>query len=98
MTDEIRNISIHIAGRKYPLNDVKASQEEMLRRVARQIEEMIKEYEKHLVVRDKQDSLAMIAFRMGVDAELAKLKNKREIGACTEKVKQLNQIFDGIED
>ena len=47
----------------YPLN-VNPSQEEVLRKASKQINNMIVEYEKKYAVKDKQDSLAMCALQI----------------------------------
>ena len=59
---EVRRITITIAGRNYPLN-VPAAEEETLRKVGKQIEAMIKDFEQNFDVRDKQDALAMCALK-----------------------------------
>ena len=47
---EVRRITINIAGRNYPLN-VPAAEEETLRRVGKQIEGMIREFEANFDVK-----------------------------------------------
>ncbi|HAI79897.1 MAG TPA: cell division protein ZapA, partial [Chryseobacterium sp.] len=46
---EVRRITISIAGRNYPLN-VPAAEEETLRKVGKQIEVMIKDFEQNFDV------------------------------------------------
>ena len=65
---EVRRITITIAGRNYPLN-VPSAEEETLRKVGKQIEAMIKDFEQNFDVRDKQDALAMCALKLGTNAE-----------------------------
>ena len=62
-------INIVIAGRSYPLN-VPDTEEIVLRKVGKQIEQMIKDFEKGYAIKDKQDALAMCALRLGVSAEM----------------------------
>ena len=66
---DFRRITINIAGRNYPLN-VPAAEEETLRKVGKQIETMIKDFEASFEVRDKQDALAMCALKLGTNAEV----------------------------
>ena len=66
---DFRRITINIAGRNYPLN-VPAAEEETLRKVGKQIETMIKDFEASFDVRDKQDALAMCALKLGTNAEV----------------------------
>ena len=70
--DEILKIKISIADRVYPLS-IKASQEEGLRKAAKNIEAVIKKYEQSYAVRDKQDVLAMCALQFAAEAEKSKL-------------------------
>jgi cell division protein ZapA len=71
--DEILKIKISIADRVYPLS-IKASQEESLRKAAKNIEAVIKKYEQSYAVRDKQDVLAMCALQFAAESEKSKLR------------------------
>ncbi len=93
---EVRRITINIAGRTYPLN-VPAAEEETLRKVGKQIESMIKDFEASFDVRDKQDALAMCALKMGTNAEVFALNNERNINASNERVQHLNNLLEGLE-
>ncbi len=86
---EVRRITLNIAGRAYPLN-VPAAEEHTLRKVGKQIEMMIKEFEQNFDVRDKQDALAMCALKLATNAEVAIQNNERNINAVNERVKSLN--------
>ena len=59
----MQKIRLNIANRIYPLK-VNPSQEEVLRKASKQINDMIIEYEKKYAVQDKQDSLAMCALQI----------------------------------
>lgn len=89
---EVRRITLNIAGRAYPLN-VPAAEEHTLRKVGKQIETMIKEFESSFDVRDKQDALAMCALKLATNAEVAIQNNERNINAVNERVKNLNLIL-----
>ena len=93
---EVRRITINIAGRVYPLN-VPAAEEETLRKVGKQIENMIKDFEQNFDVRDKQDALAMCALKMGTNAEVASLNNERNIKASNERLTQINHMLEDLE-
>ena len=93
---DVRRITINIAGRTYPLN-VPSAEEETLRRVGKQIESMIKEFEANFDVRDKQDAIAMCALKMGTNAEVAKMSQEKNIIASTERVMQINQLLEDLE-
>ena len=93
---EVRRITITIAGRNYPLN-VPAAEEETLRRVGKQIETMIREFEANFDVRDKQDALAMCALKLGANAEVHQLNNEKIVQNTNERLTKLNQLLDEIE-
>ena len=93
---EMRRITINIAGRNYPLN-VPAAEEETLRRVGKQIETMIKEFEANFDVKDKQDALAMCALKLGANAEVHQLNNEKIVQNTNERLTKLNQLLDEIE-
>lgn len=90
---EKRHINIHIAGRPYPLS-VSPEDEEVLRRVGKQIQDMIKDFEKEFEIRDKQDALAMCALRLGVSAELASHKNESIIQSSIEKIEKIKSMIN----
>ena len=93
---EMRRITINIAGRNYPLN-VPAAEEETLRRVGKQIETMIREFEANFDVKDKQDELAMCALKLGANAEVHQLNNEKIVQNTNERLTKLNQLLDEIE-
>lgn len=93
---EVRRITITIAGRTYPLN-VPAAEEETLRKVGKQIDAMIKDFEASFDVRDKQDALAMCALKLGTNAEVFQLNNEKNINASTERLIKINQLLEELE-
>jgi cell division protein ZapA len=93
---EMRRITINIAGRNYPLN-VPAAEEETLRKVGKQIEMMIREFEANFDVKDKQDALAMCALKLGANAEVHQLNNEKIVQNANERLTKVNQLLDEIE-
>ena len=93
---DVRRITINIAGRTYPLN-VPASEEEALRKVGKQIENMIKDFEQNFDVRDKQDAIAMCALKLGTNAEVAQLSNEKNINSSNERLVRINQMLEELE-
>ncbi|TVZ50879.1 cell division protein ZapA [Dokdonia sp. Hel_I_53] len=61
MADKLK-IKLSIADRVYPLT-IDPAQEEGLRKAAKDIEAMVKQFEQNYAVRDKQDVLAMCALQ-----------------------------------
>lgn len=92
---EVRRITVNIAGRVYPLN-VPAAEEETLRKVGKQIENMIKDFEQNFDVRDKQDALAMCALKLGTNAEVVSLNYEKNINSTNERLAQINQSLNEI--
>ncbi|SFB83402.1 cell division protein ZapA [Flexibacter flexilis DSM 6793] len=76
------SIKIKIADREYPMK-VEASEEEYIRRAAKQLNEAIVEYRERFGISDKLDILAMVAF----DALADKIRTDNEL---TNTYKQLN--------
>ena len=93
---DVRRITITIAGRSYPLN-VPSAEEETLRRVGKQIETMIKDFEQNFDVRDKQDALAMCCLKLGTNAQVAQINNDKNIKDSTERLKNINQFLEELE-
>jgi cell division protein ZapA len=93
---EMRRITINIAGRNYPLN-VPATEEETLRKVGKQIETMIREFEANFDVKDKQDALAMCALKLGANAEVQQLNSDKIIKNSNERLVQVSQLLDQLE-
>ena len=92
---EVRSITINIAGRVYPLN-VPAAEEETLRKVGKQIENMIKDFEQNFDVRDKQDALAMCALKLGTNAEVVSFNYEKNINSTNERLAKINQTLNEI--
>ncbi len=93
---DVRRITISIAGRNYPLN-VPSAEEETLRKVGKQIEAMIKDFEQNFDVRDKQDALAMCCLKLGTNAEVAQINNEKNIKASSERLKNISQTLEELE-
>lgn len=93
---DFRRITINIAGRNYPLN-VPAAEEETLRKVGKQIDSMIKDFESNFDVRDKQDALAMCALKMGTNAEVYSLNNEKNIKNTNDRITKINSLLDQLE-
>lgn len=94
---EVRRITINIAGRVYPLN-VPAAEEETLRRVGKQIENMIKDFEQNFDVRDKQDALAMCALKLGTNAEVVALNYDKTLHSANERLAQITQSLNDVKE
>ena len=91
MEDKLK-IKISIADRVYPLT-IQPSQEEGLRKAAKKIEAMIKQFEQNYAVRDKQDVLAMCALQFAAQTEQKNIDTSSEMIEAEEKLRSLNDLL-----
>lgn len=91
---EHRNIRITLAGRVYPMT-VTAVQEESIRRVAHKIEKMFEVMGESYQVNDRQDILAMIALRLGMETELLNKENETNMKLIHQR---LNRSIQALEE
>ena len=86
-------IKLSIADRVYPLT-IDPSQEEGLRKAAKNIEQLAKKFEQNYAVRDKQDVLAMCALQFASKIEqksIDQLEDTKEVAA---RLKALDQLVN----
>lgn len=91
MSDPLK-IKISIADRVYPLT-IKSHQEEGLRKAAKKIEAMIKQFEQSYAVRDKQDVLAMCALQFAAQTEQKSIDNDSDVQLAEDKLNALNELL-----
>ena len=92
MSDKLK-IKLSIANRVYPLT-IDPSQEEGLRKAAKNIEVMIKKFEQSYSVRDKQDVLAMCALQFASQVEQKSIDKTNIKEHVEEKLVALNGLLD----
>lgn len=91
MSEKLK-IKLSIANRVYPLN-IDPSQEEGLRKAAKNIEEMIKQFEQSYSVQDKQDVLAMCALQFASQVEQKSIDKESVSEHVEEKLNALNALL-----
>lgn len=91
MSDPLK-IKLSIADRIYPLT-IQSHQEEGLRKAAKKIEAMIKQFEQSYAVRDKQDVLAMCALQFAAQTEQKSIDNDSDVQLAEDKLKALNELL-----
>jgi len=91
MSEKLK-IKLSIANRVYPLT-IEASQEEGLRKAAKNIEAMIKQFEQSYSVRDKQDVLAMCALQFASQVEQKSIDKENVNGHVEEKLSAINDLL-----
>ena len=69
-------------------------QEEILRKAAKQINQMINDYESKYAVRDKQDSLAMCALQILSQSKTFSNDDDKEIFEIGEKLNKIKELID----
>ena len=89
----MQKIKLNIGNRGYPLS-VDTNQEEILRKAAKQINQMINDYESKYAVRDKQDSLAMCALQILSQSKTFSNDDDKEIFEIGEKLNKIKELID----
>ena len=92
-----QEIRINIAGRYYAMY-ITPEQEEVVRRIGKNIEMTIKEMENNYAAKDKQDALAMTALRLMINAEFNLQKKDREMKEADEKLKEVINFLEELEE
>ena len=91
MSEKLK-IKLSIANRVYPLT-IEADQEEGLRKAAKNIDAMIKQFEQSYSVRDKQDVLAMCALQFASQVEQKSIDKANVSEHVEEKLNALNELL-----
>lgn len=89
---ESLKIKLSIADRIYPMT-IAPHQEEGLRKAAKKIEAVIKQFEKNYAVRDKQDVLAMCALQFASKSEQHNLDSQTQNQFAEEKLSELDDFL-----
>ena len=91
MSDKLK-IKLSIADRLYPLT-IDPSQEEGLRKAAKNIEQLAKKFEQNYAVRDKQDVLAMCALQFASKIEQKGIDQSEDTKEVEERLKALDHLI-----
>jgi cell division protein ZapA len=93
-TDKLK-ITLTVAERQYPLN-IARPDEEVFRKAASRIEEVLHSFRRDYQIEDKIDLLAMVCLRLATEAESAKQRHnshaakvEQEIGRLLEMIPQV---------
>lgn len=105
---ELKNITVLIAGRPYPLR-VEEADEASVRQIAKEVNEKISNFQLSYNKKDKQDCLSMALLTYAVDLHKwrtgkQQLENKEasdasenpKMDAVSEKIEQLDQLLDTL--
>ena len=91
MSEKLK-IKLSIADRVYPLT-IDPSQEEGLRKAAKNIEQLAKKFEQSYAVRDKQDVLAMCALQFASKIEQKGIDQSEDTKEVEERLKALDNLI-----
>ena len=86
-------IKISIADRVYPLT-INYDQEEAIRKAAKKIDAIIKEFEENYAVRDKQDLLAMCALELASRDEQTVIDHQEDLKNTLQILSKIQQDLD----
>lgn len=92
MSEKLK-IKISIADRVYPLT-INPRQEEGLRKAAKSIDKLMKQFEQNYAVRDKQDVLAMCALQFAAKVEQESLDTVEDNSLITKKLEAMQELLD----
>ncbi|MFV0237558.1 MAG: cell division protein ZapA [Flavobacteriales bacterium] len=93
MQGEKIKIKINVAGRLYPLT-IKPFEEEAIRVAGKNLNDMIKQFEKNYDVRDKQDVLSMCALMLSSKIELEEFQDRQNDQNEEKKLAKLIELID----
>tara|TARA_R110002049_G_scaffold125972_2_gene281606 strand:- start:1333 stop:1620 length:288 start_codon:yes stop_codon:yes gene_type:complete len=94
----VRNLSIKviIANRPYPLTVSNEQEEESIRKAAKRINDILKDYESKYAVKDKQDLLAMCALEFATKSVEIESKNVIEDDGLREELEDLEALVSKL--
>ena len=92
MSEKLK-IKLSIADRVYPLT-IDPSQEEGLRKAAKNIEQLAKKFEQNYAVRDKQDVLAMCALQFASKIEQRGIEQTEGTKEAEDRLKALQDLVE----
>ncbi|UWX55974.1 cell division protein ZapA [Maribacter litopenaei] len=92
MSEKLK-IKLSIADRMYPLT-IDPSQEEGLRKAAKNIDQLAKKFEQNYAVRDKQDVLAMCALQFASKIEQKGIEQTKGTKEAEERLKALTELVN----
>lgn len=92
---EILKIKLSIADRVYPLS-IAPEQEEGFRKAAKEINEIIQQFEMNYELKDKRDALAMCAIVLSNKLQQEKLNENQQDQLIQKKLETIHNIIDAI--
>lgn len=88
-----KQLTVTIAGRPYPLK-IKASDEPVIRRIVKEVNEKINKFQLTYPNREKQDCLAMALLAYAVDLHKASSQPSASSPEISEKLARIQSLID----
>lgn len=95
MSPDTLKIKVSIGNRTYPLT-IKRADEESVRRAAKTIESMLRDFQKNYAVQDQQDLLAMCALQLATKVEQTQSNAVVVDKDVTEKLEALSDQLSSV--
>jgi cell division protein ZapA (FtsZ GTPase activity inhibitor) len=93
--DDSKQLTVLIAGRPYPLK-IKAGDEASIRRIVKEVNQKINEFQLAYPSRDKQDSMAMTVLSYAVDSFKARKSSSIDEPAFSAKLTDIESMLDQL--
>lgn len=88
-----KQLTVTIAGRPYPLK-IKASDEPVIRRIVKEVNEKVNKFQLTYPNREKQDCLAMALLAYAVDLHKASSQPAASSSEISEKLSRIQSLLD----
>ena len=87
-------VNVVIAGRTYPLSVNNTNEEQGMRIAAKNVNDLIANFEQNYAVADKQDALAMCALQFASKSEIVSINSTKETTEIINKINDLTTLLD----
>ena len=87
-------VNVVIAGRSYPLSVNNTNEEQGMRIAAKNVNDLIANFEQNYAVADKQDALAMCALQFASKSEIVSINSTKETTEIINKINDLTNLLD----
>ena len=88
-----KQITLTIAGRPYPLK-IKATDEAVIRKIAKEVNEKVNLFQLNYPNRDKQDCLAMALLAYAVDLYKASRRHDAPMAEYSQQLQHIRDLLD----
>lgn len=94
--EESKHITVLIAGRPYPLK-VKVEDEPVIRKLVKEINDQVNQFQLSYNQKDKQDCLAMALLTFAVNAQKGQAIENTDLSPLEQQIDKIGQLLlDGV--